>query len=54
MLPRIKAYLKTYDCQTKWMYFLIEYDGLLEKCNTISKKELDSEPVYTENFLKTK
>ena len=41
--------------------FLIEDDELLEKCNTIwdkvsadIKKELDSEPVYNKNFLKTK
>ena len=43
------------------MYFLIEYDDLLEKCNTIwdkvnadKKEELDSEPVYNKHFLKTK
>ena len=29
---------KSYDAQTKWMYFLIEYDELLEKCNTIWDK----------------
>ena len=43
------------------MYFLIEDDDLLEKYNTIwdkvsadIKEEFDSEPVYNENFLKTK
>ena len=43
------------------MYFLIENDDLLEKYNTIwdkvsadIKKEIDSEPVYNKNFLKTK
>ena len=30
MLPKTSTYLKSYDRQTKWMYFLIEDDGLLE------------------------
>ena len=45
----------------KSIYFLIEDDELLEKCNTIwdkvsdyMKKEFDSEPVYNKKFLKTK
>ena len=53
MLPKTSAYVKSYDGQTKWMYFLIEDDELLEKYNTIwdkvsadIKKEFDSEPVY--------
>ena len=61
MLPKISAYLKKYDGQTKWVYFLIENDDVLEKYNTILdkvsadiKKEFDSEPVYNKNFLKTK
>ena len=43
------------------MYFLIEDDDLLEKCKSIwdkvsadMKKEFDSEPVYSKEFLKTK
>ena len=55
------GYLYTGDRQTKWMYLLIEHDDLLEKYNTIwdkvsadIKKELDSEPVYNKNYLKTK
>ena len=55
MLPETSAYVKSYNRQTKWMYFLIEDDGLLEKYNTIwdkvrpdIKKEFDSEPVYNE------
>ena len=43
------------------MYFLIEDDDLLEKCNTAwdtvradFKKEFDSKPVYNKMFLKTK
>ena len=50
MLPKTSAYVKTYDGQPKWMYFLFEDDDLLEKCITIwdkastdIKKELDSE-----------
>ena len=34
MLPKTSAYVKTYDRQTKWMYFLIEDDDLLKKSNT--------------------
>ena len=60
-LAKMSAYVKSYDGQTKWMYFLIEDDDLLEKYNAIwdkfstdVKKEFDSEPVYNEQFLKTK
>ena len=35
MLPNTSAYVKNYDGQTKWMYFLIEDDDLLGKYNTI-------------------
>ena len=31
ILPKASAYVKNYDGQTKWMYFLIEDDDLLEK-----------------------
>ena len=61
MLSEIRAYVKSYGGQTKWMYFLIEDDDLLEKQNTIwdnvsadLKKEFDSDPVYNKEFLKTK
>ena len=30
MLPKTSAYVKSYDGQTKWMYFLIEDDELLK------------------------
>ena len=33
MLPKISTYVKRYDEQTKWMYFLIEDDDLLKKYN---------------------
>ena len=49
MSPKTSAYVKSYDEQTKWMYFLIKDDDLLEKYNTIwdkvsadVKKEFDS------------
>ena len=35
MLPKTSAYVKRYDGQTKWMYFLIKDDNLLEEYNTI-------------------
>ena len=61
MLPKTTAYVKSYDGQTKWMYFLIEDDELLEKYNTICdkvsadiRKEFDNEPVYNKSYLKTK
>ena len=58
MLPKTRAYVKSYDRQTKWMYSLIEDNDLLEKCNTIwdkvSPDKFDSEPFYNKQFLKTK
>ena len=49
MLPKTSAYVKSYDGQTKWMYFFIEDDDLLEKYSTVwdkvspdIKKEFDS------------
>ena len=38
MLPKTSTYGKRYDGQTKWVYFLIENDYLLEKYNTIWDK----------------
>ena len=35
MLPKTSAYIKNYDGQTKWMYFLIEDDESLKEYNTI-------------------
>ena len=35
MLPKTSAHVESYDGQTKWMYFFIEENDLLEKCNTI-------------------
>ena len=36
MHPKTSAYVKVYDGESKWMYFLIKDDDLLEKYNTIS------------------
>ena len=56
-----RAYVKSYNEQSKWIYFLIENDDLLEKYNTIwdivsdgIKKEVDRKPVYNKEFSKTK
>ena len=61
MLLKVSTYVISYDGQTKWMYFLIKDDDLLEKYNVIwdsisagIKEEFDSKPVYNKNFLKTK
>ena len=58
MLPKTTAYVKSYDGQTDWMYFLIKGDDLLEKYNTIwnkvsadIKKEFDSGSDYNKKKL---
>ena len=35
MFPKTSAYVKSYDGQTKWVYFFIEDHDLLEKYNSI-------------------
>ena len=35
MLPKTVHFFLIYDEKTKWMYFLIEDDELLEKFNTL-------------------
>ena len=59
MLSKTSNYVKSYDGQTKWIYFLIEDDDLIEKYDTIWDKvstdtnnEFDSEPAYNKEFLK--
>ena len=61
MLPKTIAYIKSYDGQSKWMYFLIKDDHLLEKYNTVRdkvnadiKKGFDNEPIYNKFFWKNK
>ena len=59
MLSKTSAFVKSYDGRTTWMYFFIEYDGLLEKYNTVwdninaNIKKIDREPVNNKEFLKT-
>ena len=38
MLSKRSAYIKIHDGQTKWMYFFIEDNDLLEKYNTVWDK----------------
>ena len=47
ILPKTSAYIKSYDGQTKWVYFLIEDDEILKKM--ISEKD---EKFYLLVFLK--
>ena len=35
ILPKTSTYVKSYDGQNKWLYFLIEDDDLQKKCNTL-------------------
>ena len=37
-LPKTDAYVKSYDSETKWMYFMIEDNDLLNNYNTIWDK----------------
>ena len=60
IFPKVSAYVRSYDGQTKWMYFLIEDDELLEKYNTIwdnvsadIKTKICSEPVYNNIKIKS-
>ena len=61
ILQKASAYLKRYDGHTKWIYFMIEDDDLLEKDNTswnkVSadiKKSLIASLSLIVFFLKTK
>ena len=61
MLPKTSAYVKRYDGENEWMYFLIEDDELLQKYENIwneainrIKKEFDSKLIDNEKSLKTK
>ena len=54
MLSKLRAYVKSYDGQTKLIYFLIEDENQLEKYNIIRdkicsdiKKEFGGEPLKT-------
>ena len=61
MFLRTSAHVKSYDGETKWMYFFIEVDELLKTYNDIwnrvsnnIKKELDCKPICNKKFLETK
>ena len=62
MLSKTSAYVKGYDGQTKWMYFLIEDNDLSEKYNIIwdkvnadiKKGNLIASLSITKGFLKPK
>ena len=60
ILPRMNAYKRDFD-ETKFMFFLIKNDELLEKYNEIwdkvskvIKKGFDSNPEYNDKYLKNK
>ena len=38
ILPKTRAYVADYDGQSKWIYFLIKNDDLLNKHSTIWDK----------------
>ena len=61
MLHKTSAYVKCYNKHTKWIYFFIIDDNLLQNYDTIwdklsndIKKEFDSEFVYDKKDLKIK
>lgn len=61
MLPEMSRYTRNYDDEIKYMYFLIQDDELLTKCNKILDKVsnsinifFDSDLLYHEKYLKTK
>ena len=51
MLPKTSAYIKFYDRQTD---LAGKYNTIWDKVSANIKKKFDSEPVYNENYLKTK
>ena len=61
MLPKTSAYVKRYDGETKWMYFVIEDNELLEICNStwnrvnnIIKKNFIVSPSTIKKILEAK
>ena len=57
MLLTTSAYVKSYDGQTKWIYFLIEYDHIFKRVVMFGIKSeltLKRETAYKELFWKTK
>ena len=61
ILPKMNTYVKSYDAETKQMYFSIEDNELFKKCNNIwidvissMKREFDSKPIHNERSLISK
>ena len=61
MLQKTSAYVKRYAGETKFMYFFIKDEELIEVYKSVSnresnstKKELNCEHSYRKKFLKTK
>ena len=61
MLPITSTCVKSCDEQTKWTFFWIKDNDLLETYNTIwdkvsvdIKTEFDSKPLYSKEYLKKK
>ena len=42
VLPKTRAYVKSYNGETKWMYFLIEDEKLLKTFNDFWNKDSNS------------
>ena len=55
MLSKTHGYVKSCDCETKWMYFLFEEDGnIWNKVRNNIKKKFERETIYNKNFWKLK
>ena len=61
ILPKMNTYVKSYDAETKQMYFSIEDNELFKKYNNIwidvsssMKREFDSKPIHNERSLISK
>ena len=57
ILPKASAYVKRYDVETKWMYFLTKDDELLknampfeEKSAIVLKRNMIANPFTIKNF----
>ena len=57
ILPKTSVHVKRYDGHTKWIYFFIKDDDLLNKYNNVwdkvsasIKKEFEFEPVHNKRF----
>ena len=60
-LPQMNAYGKYFDKNSKYMNHLVKDEKILKKClkiwnkiKSLIKKELNSEPVYNNKYIKTK